>query len=84
MLRWIATYPLDKVIRSLNNWGKVNEACSAELAVIIPCLTSRERNSCFIEIRVMLVDLANLTLQEQLKGNFYKHEIIGYHSQRLY
>ena len=21
LLRWITTYPLDKVIRSLNNWG---------------------------------------------------------------
>ena len=21
LLRWIATYPVDKVIRSLNNWG---------------------------------------------------------------
>ena len=23
LLRWIATYPVDKVIRSLNNWGQV-------------------------------------------------------------
>ena len=22
LLRWIATYPADKVIRSLNNWGQ--------------------------------------------------------------
>ena len=22
-LRWIATYPVDKVMRSLNNWGQV-------------------------------------------------------------
>ena len=24
LLRWIATYPLDKVIRSLSNWGQNN------------------------------------------------------------
>ena len=23
LLRWIATYPVDKVIRSLNNWGQI-------------------------------------------------------------
>ena len=23
LLRWIATYPVDKVIRSLNNWGQM-------------------------------------------------------------
>ena len=25
LLLWMATYPLDKVIRSLNNWGLVDK-----------------------------------------------------------
>ena len=27
-IRWIATYPVDKVIRSLNNWGLVTNPAS--------------------------------------------------------
>ena len=27
LLRWIATYPVDKAIRSLNNWGQMNNKC---------------------------------------------------------
>ena len=36
MLRWIVTYPVDKVIRSLNNWGQVYER--TWLGLLLFCL----------------------------------------------
>ena len=30
LLRWIVTYPVDKVIHSLNNWGQVDHRRSRE------------------------------------------------------
>ena len=43
LFRWIATYPVDKVIRFLNNWGKVIFAI--ELAYFSPLDCPSERKT---------------------------------------
>ena len=39
LLRWIATYPVDKVIRSSNNWGLMYSGKMFHTVLLLPVLT---------------------------------------------
>ena len=40
LLRWILTYPVDKVIRSLNNWGQKGNLMLKNTAALIDTLNA--------------------------------------------
>ena len=61
LLRWIATYPVDKVIHSLNNWGLVYSAVEHQFSS--PLL--QEKSETFLSV----VEPAESTDRESFKAS---------------